>query len=359
MYEEVPASAGRGLASGGKNKIFAYSILGLNIVAAWISWWVLAGSIYGKSAHAWLYPVLAFSFWGIIFALSSIFIKNRIYLYSSYAIGGIGYLFFFKPGWSYVAVAITILLLIGIEKKVKKEIERGIQIDFYHLVSHSLKYFVTTVCLVIAVAYYFSITRTSETKPSATVIETNTLAMEIDWGLKAAGYVLPQDKKGLIDDIQNNVTVDEFLTKNMQTPEINTGDLANGIGMTTNSPSDTTKLIGDAAVAKIQEQMLAKSKKDLSKQLGVTVIGEEPVKEVLMGYIDKTERSFFENTGSEKFYVPIVLAFGLFLTARILGTAVDILLGLFVLLIIKLLRRLNIVEVKQEQREVAFIEYSI
>jgi hypothetical protein len=340
-----------------KNKIFAYSILGLNVAAAWISWWVLAGSIYGKTAHAWLYPVLAFSFWGIVFALSSIFIKNRTYLYSSYAIGGIGYLFFMKPGWSYVVAVITVLFLIGIEKKVKKEIERGIQIDFYHLVSHSLKYFVTTVCLVIALAYYFSIT--SETKPSATVIETKTLEMEMDWGLKAAGYVLPEDKKALIDDVQNNVTVDEFLMKNMAKPEINTGNLANEIGTTTNSPSDTTKLIGDAAVVKIQEEMLAKSKRDLAKQLGVTVIGEEPVKEVLMDYIDKTERSFFENTGSEKFYIPIILAFGLFLTARILGTAVDLLLGLFVLLLIKLLRNLNIVEVKQEQREVAFIEYSI
>ena len=357
MYEEVSAQGG--FASSGKNKIFPYSILGLNIAATWISWWVLAGSIYGKSAHAWLYPVLAFSFWGIVFALSCIFIKNKTYLYSSYAIGGIGYLFFFKPGWSYVAALIAVLLLIGIEKKVKKEIERGIQIEFYHLVSHSLKFFVTTVCLVVAVAYYFSITRTSETKPSATVIETNTLAMEIDWGLKAAGYVLPPDKKVLIDDVQNNVTVDEFLTKNMPPPEINISDPANGTGMATNSPSDTTKLIGDAAVAKIQEEMLAKSKRDLAKQLGVTVIGEEPMKEVLMDYIDKTERSFFESTGSEKFYVPIILAFGLFLTARILGTAVDLLLGLFVLLIIKLLRRFNIVEVKQEQREVAFIEYSV
>lgn len=340
-----------------RNKIFAYTILGLNIAAAWVSWWVLAGSVYGRMEHPWLYPVLAFGFWGIIFALSCIFIKNRLYLYSGYAIGGIGYLFFMKPGWSYAVAVITVLLLIGIEKKVKKEIERGIQIDFYHLVSHSLKYFVTTICLVIALAYYFSIT--SESTPSATVIETKTLEMEIDWGLKAAGYVLPDDKKALIDDIQKNITVDEFLAKNMQKPEINTGDLANGIGTTANSPSDTTKLIGDAAVVKIQEEMLAKSKRDLAKQLGVTVIGEEPVKEVLMDYIDKTERSFFENTGSEKFYVPIILAFGLFLTARILGTAVDILLGLFVLLLIKLLRNLHIVEVKQEQREVAFIEYSI
>jgi hypothetical protein len=339
-----------------KNKIFAYSILGLNVVATWISWWVLSAVIHGKTTHIWLYPVLAFSFWGIIFSLSTIFIKNRTYLYSSYAIGGIGYLFFMKPGWSYLAAIIAILFLIGIERKVKQEIDRGIKINFYHLVSHSLKYFVTTVCIIIAVAYYFSITSEA---PSATTIETNTLAMEIDWGLKAAGYVLPQDKKSLIDDVQNNITVDEFLTKNMPPPEVNPEDPTNGSGTTIGSPSDTTKLIGDAAAAKIQEQMLAKSKKDLSKQLGVTIIGEEPMKEVLMDYIDKTERSFFESTGSERFYVPIILASGLFLTARILGTAVDLILGLVVLLLIKLLRTLDVVETKKEQRDVAFIEYGV
>ena len=103
-----------------------------------------------------------------------------------------------------------------------------------------------------------------------------------------------------INDIQENVTVDEFLTKNMPPPEIDTSDLMNGTELATNSPSDMTKLIGDAAMAKIQEEMLAKSKRDLAKQLGVTIIGGEPVKAVLMEYIDKTERSFFENTARKK-----------------------------------------------------------
>ena len=105
--------------------------------------------------------------------------------------------------------------------------------------------------------------------------------------------------------------------------------------------------------------MLARSKQDLAKQLGVNVVGERPMKEVLMAYIDKTEREFFEYSGTEKFYIPVILAFGLFLTARILGTAVDIFLGLFILLIIKLLRIAGVVGIKQEQKEVAVIEYSV
>jgi hypothetical protein len=105
--------------------------------------------------------------------------------------------------------------------------------------------------------------------------------------------------------------------------------------------------------------MLSKAKSDLAKQLGVPVIGERPMKEVLMSYIDKTERSFFEYSGSEKLYIPIILAFGLFLTARILGTAVDIFLGLFILGLIKLLRIFGVVQVNTEQKEVAVIEYSI
>lgn len=340
-----------------KNKIFAYIVLGLNVIAAWISLRVLAQAIYGESAHSWLYPVLAFSLWGIVFTFSCIFIKKRSYLHTCYVVSGLGYLFFFKPGWSYLTVILLIALLIFTERWIKAEIERGIKINFYHLVSHSLKYFVSIVCLVIAIAYYFSITAQGS-RPTASGIEAKSLEAEIDWGLKAASFVLPEDKKMLVDDIEGNATVDEFLSKNFVKPGIDESMDAAG-KIVPGGATDTTKLIGDATAAKIQEEMLAKSKKDLSKQLGVNVVGEQPMKEVLMAYIDKTERSFFENTGSEKFYVPVILAFGIFLTARVLGTAVDIVLGLFVLFLIFILRKIGIINIKHEQKEVAMIEYSI
>ncbi len=339
-----------------KNKIFAYTVLGLNVVAAWVSWWILAGAIFGRMNHVWLYPLLAFSFWGIAFTLSAIFVKDRKYFYASLVAGAIAYPVFFGLSLSIAGMVIALLLFVFTERQAKKEISRGIKIDFYHLVSHTLKYFVTAVCLVIAVAYYFSITEGS--KPSALVIETKTLEAEMDWGLKAAGFVLPEDKKELVNQITNNVTVDEFLSKNFVKPGIDENMTTVNNLVPANS-TDTAKLIGDAAAVKIQEEMLAKSKQDLAKQLGVNVVGEQPMKEVLMSYIDKTERSFFEYSGSEKFYVPVILAFGLFLTARILGTAVDIFLGLLILGIIKLLRILGVVEVSKEQREVAVIEYSI
>mgnify|MGYP001053342224 CR=1 FL=1 len=123
--------------------------------------------------------------------------------------------------------------------------------------------------------------------------------------------------------------------------------------------TDATKIIGDVAAEKIKDEMLAKSKRDLAKQLGVDVIGEQPMKNVLMAYIDKTERGFFEYSGTDKFYIPVILAIGIFLTARILGTVVDIFLGLLILGIIRLLRVLGVVTVKREQREVAAIEYSV
>jgi hypothetical protein len=338
-----------------KNKIFAYSILGLNVVAGWIAWWVLASSIYGRTTHSWLYPVLAFGFWGVVFILSCIFLKNRVYIYSSYAVSGLGYLFFIKPGWSYIVAVFAILFFIAIEKQVKKEIERGVKIDFYHLVSHGLKYFVTTICLLIAVSYYFSIT-TSPTF-SASIIEKGSLEMEMDWGLKAAGFILSDDKKDLIEKIESGITVDEYLMENIKNRESENIDIVSQ--SISADPSEVTKLIGDTTALKIQEEMLSKEKSKLSKQLGVNVLGEQPVKEVLMAYIEKTERSFFENTGSEKFYVPVILAFGIFLTARILGTAVDIFLGLFVLLLIKILRFTGVVSIRHEEKEVAMIEYSI
>jgi hypothetical protein len=355
MDERVPAQGGS--ASGGKNKIFAYSVLGLNAVAGLIAWRVLANAISGQSAHSWLYPILAFGFWGVVFTLSLIFVRNRKIIYASFIFSVIGYPLFFGIGLTLLGAVLVVPLFILIEAQTKKEIDRGVKIDFYHIVSHTLKYFVTAVCIVIAVAYYFSITDQS-VAPSPTFIEEKTLEMEMDWGLKAAGFVLPEDKKELVNEIAGGVTVDEFLSKNFVNPQIDE-NVAAAKNIIPGGPTDITMLIGDAAALQIREEMLAKSKKDLSKQLGVNVVGEKPMKEVLMSYIDKTERSFFEYSGSEKFYVPVILALGIFLTARILGTAVDIFLGLLILGIIKLARKTGVVEINREQKEVAVIEYSV
>ncbi|MCX6766301.1 MAG: hypothetical protein NT170_00755 [Candidatus Moranbacteria bacterium] len=344
-------------ASGGKNKIFAYSVLALNVIAAWISWWVLAGAIFGKMRHIWLYPVLAFSVWGIAFTLSAIFVRDRKLLYGSFVAAGVGYLIFFGPSLSVLGALLAVLIFILTEIQAKGEIARGITINFYQLVSHTLKYFVTAVCVVIAIAYYFSIIDKAAA-PTPTFIEGKTLQTEMDWGLKAAGFVLPDDKKSMIDDIADGETVDDFLSKNFVDPGIseNMDAVNNAVPA---SATDTTKLIGNTAAGKIKEEMLAKSKKDLAKQLGVDVVGEQPMKNVLMAYIDKTERGFFDYSGTDKFYIPVILAFGIFLTARILGTAVDLLLGLFILGIIRLLRKTGVIQVSRVQREGAVIDYSI
>lgn len=339
-----------------KNKIFAYSVLGLSVAAAWISWWVLASAIFGEIQHVWLYPILAFGFWGIAFTLSAIFVQSRKFVYASIFTGGIGYLIFFGVSLSALGAVLAVLFLIFTEYQTKKEIERGIKIDFYHLVSHTLKYFVTAACLVIAVAYYFSIRESAAPKP--TLLEKKTLETEMEWGLKAAGVVLSEEKKEMIDDINGGMTVDDFLSKNFVNPGFDES-LAVAKNIVPGGPTEATMIIGDAAAVQIREEMLAKSKKDLSKQLGVNVVGEQLMKEVLMNYIEKTQRSFFEYSSSEKFYIPVILAFGLFLTARVLGTAVDIFLGLLILGIIKIMRTSGIVHIKSQQKEVAVIEYSI
>ncbi len=349
MNYKAPAK-GRS-ASGGKNKIFAYVVLILNIIAAWVAWAVLAAAIYDKIRHVWLFPILAFSVWGMAFTLAAIFVKSKRYFYGSLIVGAAGYCVFFGINLSVLGIAAAFAMFWIAERQAKKESERGIKIDFWHLVSHTLKYFVTAVCLVIAVAYYFSIRE--KQLPSPMLLERKTLETEMEWGLKTAGLFLSEEKKGMIDDINNDMTVDQFLSKNFVEPQFDNPS------QMTNTAIDATKLIGNAAAVQIQQEMLEKSKRDLAKQLGVNVVGEQPMKEVLMSYIDKTEREFFEYSGTDKFYIPVILAFGLFLTARVLGTAVDIFLGLLILGIIKILRMLEIVSVKIEEKEVAVIEYSV
>lgn len=346
----MPAKGGS--AYSGKNKIFAYTILGLNVIATWASWWVLRRAFLGESTHSWIYPTLAFSLWGIVFALAVMFVRNWKLQFASFVLGFVVYPFFLGFNLSIVGALITFGLFLLTENQAKKEIAQGIHLNFYRLVGHTLKYFVTAVCMVVAVAYYFHLLERSAV-PSPIFLEDETLQAEMDFGLKTAGFVLPEEKRAIIDDITSGMSVDDFLSKNFVQPEVDETIL------NSDSAPGIAKVIGDTAAVEVQQKLLAKSKKDLSKQLGVDVVGELPMKNVLMSYIDKTERSFFEYSGTDKFYVPIIIAIGIFLTARVLGTIVEIFLGLVILLIIKMLEKTGLIEMVREQREVMTIRYDV
>ncbi len=339
-----------------KNKNFAYALLGLNVVCAWTSWWTLGNSIFKRVAeYDWLIPTIAFSIWAIVFTLGAIFIKNKYLFYWSLIFGGFGYVYLNSFNLSLVAVGLAVAILIATEYGVKKELEKGVRINFYYVVRQALKFFVTAVCLVVAFSYYFSLDRMNAALGK---IEKNSLTQEIDWGLKTAQYIMPEKQGEMIDKILSGVTVDEYLIESQPKAEFEMNELA-GIAGPESAESIDINSVSQFLNQKIKEESLKRSKEEISEYLGVPVTGREKVKDIIIEYIDKSEREFFERSTGLQMYLPVIMALALFLTARILATIVDIFLGFVILALIKLFRKSEVVGIKREMKEVAVIEYSV
>jgi len=341
-----------------KNKNFAYALLGLNVICAWTAWWTLGNSIFGRVAeYDWLIPAIAFSLWAVVFTLGAIFIRSKLFFHGSLALGGIGYAFLNSFNLSLVAVLLAVATLAATEYGVKKELEKGVQINFYYVVRHALKFFVTAICIVVAFSYYFSLDRENAAFGR---IEKNSLAREIDWGLKAAQHIVSDDRRKMIDEITSGVTVDEYLAQNQPKPEVEFDNMLNPGEI----PPEYAGFVDIDSVSqslnqKIQEESLKRSKEEVSKRLGIPVSGGEKVKDIIVEYIDKSQNDFFEKSAGIRTHLPIIMALALFLTARVLATIVDLFLGLVILGLIKLFRKSGVINFRREMKEAAVIEYSV
>jgi len=341
-----------------KNKKTIYFILALNIALAWIAWWILGRAFDGRLGNfIWSAPILAFSFWAVSFSLATIFTKNRFWLFGTYIASLAGYLVLVDFGWSSLVLVAAFALLYLTEKSVKKELSIGIRIHFYRVVNLSLKYFVTAVCVVAAVAYYFSLTnRDNLTIPN---IERKTLNEEIDWGMKFTSLAMPE-KKDLVANIENGMTVDDYLIENQLSglnPEEFSG--TSGINGSPSGADGSLGMVGQMVNGKVRDEMLAIYKKNISEQLGVSVQGDEKVREVLTEFIETKQNNFLQEAFSKSFYVALIMALGLFLAIRLIGAGVDILLGFVILGIIKILIAWGAIDLRTETRKVKVINYSI
>ncbi len=341
-----------------KNKNFAYALLGLNVLAAWASWWTLGNSIFGRvSGYDWLIPAAAISIWAIIFTLGAIFIKSRLYFYSSIVLGALGYLFLNSFNLSFIGVVLGVLILFATEYGVKRELERGVQLNFYYVVRQSLKYFVTAVSLVVAVSYFFSLDRDNADLGK---IERDSLASQVEWGLKASRYVLAGENKQLVDNILSGATVDEYLRRDDGNLGVSSQDLEM-IGQSGVSFENQVVLesLGSSLNQQIRQQALEKSKKEISDQLGMEISGDEQIKDVLAEYADKSQQDFLARSTGVRENLPLIMAIVLFLTVRILATILDLFLGVVIFGFIRVFQTAGIVDIRKEMKEAAAIQYSI
>jgi len=337
-----------------KNKNFAYIILVLNVAAAWVSWWTISNSILGKvDEYVWILPIAAFFIWSVLFSLACALIKGKRLIYGSFVLSLAGYIFFLGLNLSVLALLAAFLMFAAAESKIKEELIYGPRLSFFRAVNYGLKFFVTAVCIVIAFAYYFS----SDEGKSFLDSSGSSKSMEklVDWSLKGAGQMFP-DKKEIIADIESGITMDEYLIKSQSKSDLG-GDIPS-LKEQLPDPLAGSIAVDEGMIGMLEKESLELSKQKISEQLGVEVKGDEKVKDFLVRYVKFKQRDFLAESSS-KIFLPILIALGIFLTAKVIGFVVRVFSEMVVIGLIRLFVHCGVVELKTETRRVKTVEYSL
>jgi len=142
-------------------KLHKEIILGAAVALfAAISWWVLKYIFYfgNLTLFCWMGAGIIFVLWGIALCLAMLLIKNRKIIYGSFLLALIIFGMFFNNEPVYYLIAMALLFIsFGIAyKKTQKEEAVQIKLNFWRIWKRGLPVFITFLCVLIALIYYFS-----------------------------------------------------------------------------------------------------------------------------------------------------------------------------------------------------------
>lgn len=281
-------------------------ILGAAIILlAVFCWYFLKYAFYvgNLSLGCWIIGIILFLLWNIVLCLATLLIKNKLILFSSFVVSLILFFIFFHNEFLYCFIALIILLLCFwfASNRIKKEEEVQVSLNFWRIWKRGLPIFITALCLLISVAYYFS--------PGT---------LEI----KEAKIKIPRESfNSTIKPLEN------FIEKRF--PQ----------GVSLDSPAN--KLI------------TPEQRNDLEKQFGIKITTNDKIRDVLYKIVD-----YQLNTATTPYrkFVPLGLAIILFITLRIAAIIYIPFLILFSYLVLKLLIAIKFIRIEIEKKEVESVK---
>jgi len=281
-------------------------ILGAAIILlAVFCWYFLKYAFYvgNLSLGCWIIGIILFLLWNIVLCLATLLIKNKLILFSSFVVSLILFFIFFHNEFLYCFIALIILLLCFwfASNRIKKEEEVQVSLNFWRIWKRGLPIFITALCLLISVAYYFS--------PGT---------LEI----KEAKIKIPRESfNSTIKPLEN------FIEKRF--PQ----------GVSLDSPAN--KLI------------TPEQRSDLEKQFGIKITTNDKIRDVLYKIVD-----YQLNTATTPYrkFVPLGLAIILFITLRIAAIIYIPFLILFSYLVLKLLIAIKFIRIEIEKKEVESVK---
>jgi hypothetical protein len=241
----------------------------------------------------------AFVLFGIANCLAMLLVKDKKILFGGFAVGLLLFFVFFNAEPLYYPVVLGLLFLafMSASRKIKKEENVQVDLDFFRIFKRGLPIFITALILVVSMVYYFSpeLTRKSTTKINVPEKTINAILKPLE---------------GLIEK-----------------------KLPLGIDLDSNA---------DKILQESQKQ-------ELENKFGIKVEKDDTGRKVLYKIIDYQLNNV---TGAYQYLIPLGLAVGLFITLKIVSI---LYVGMVIMLswgTIKILTMLNFVKFEKIQKEV-------
>lgn len=288
-------------------KIHKEIILGAAVVLLGLfSWYFLRYIFYvgNLTIGCWILGGILFILFGVTLCLAMLLINNKAILFGSFVLTAALFFVFFNNELFYYFIAILILIaaFAVANKKIRKEEKVQVNLNFWRIWKRGLPWLITILCLVIALAYYFS----------------------------------PEPAKFQQKEIQISRNNFNLILRPLE------GLISERL----------PKEIGDLDVEAIQ--LLNKEQiKDLKNQYNIEVKKGDTIKDVLYKLVNFQLNSV---SGPYKKFVPFGLAVGLFITLKIISILYVAIVIMLSWLILKILIALKFVRLEKIQKEVETVK---
>ncbi|MFH1129537.1 MAG: hypothetical protein V1686_02260 [Patescibacteria group bacterium] len=274
------------------------------VLFSFLCWWMLRMIFYGHNYFVshWALIVGIFVLFGIANCLTMLLVKDKRILFGGFVISLLLFFIFFnaEPLYYLIVLGLLFLAFMSASKKIKKEEDVQIDLNFFRIFKRGLPIFLTALILVVSIVYYFSpeLTRKSTTKINVPEKTINAILKPLE---------------GLIEK-----------------------KLPLGIDLDSNA---------DKILQESQKQ-------ELENKFGIKVEKDDTGRKVLYKIIDYQLNNV---TGAYQYLIPLGLAVGLFITLKIVSM---LYVGIVIMLswgMVKLLTKFKFIKFEKIQKEVEMI----
>jgi len=348
-----------------KKQILKYSLIFLTLLFSFFAWLSVDQAINNPESSNWLVPVIWFSLFFIILALSIVLIKETYVLTGLLAVSFLSSFIFVFNGWHFLPVVLSLLLACLAMARIKNDLKLNVKIDLWKTIRRGRMLLIISLAIIITSQYYFSV---KDFKASALIPQLK--PGDITNGL--ASRIISTINPGIKIGEDENMTVDQFILQSQKMSDQKNAGIsadreidkivAEKFGDTV-SPSRLDEIKKEYA-ENMEEpdgrnMILEEGRKQLSNIAGKNLSGEEKMSEIISEMVNHKITSFLGvNTGgSEKtLLIPAALAIVIFLTVVSLGSFLSPLWTLLVALIFTVLTKAKIVRIKKIPVDMEVIE---